>query len=128
MQLQGKIIFASATEQVTPTFTKRNLVVEISDNPQYPQEINIELHNANTELIAGMTKGTEVIVDTNLRGKGFVNREGVKVWFNTIVGWRVTRVGNAPAAGAPAQPAAAPTPPPVNPAAPATMDDDDLPF
>ena|SRR5690606_17516477 len=117
MQLTGKIVHATKTEQITDTFKKRDLIIEVVDNPQYPQEIKVELHQDNVELITGMVKGDTVTVDTNLRGRGYVNKEGKKQWFNTLVAWRVIKEGAA-------SPAPIPQPDPVQ----QSDEDDDLPF
>lgn len=120
MKLQGKIIFASKTEQITDSFRKRDLIIETDADTQWPQEIKIELHQDKVELIAGMKKGDEVIVDCNLRGRSHVNKEGKKMWFNTIAGWKVTKVGSATSEPSAPDPAPAPVP--------SDEEDDDLPF
>lgn len=121
MQLTGKIVHATKTEQVTDSFKKRDLVIEIDGDTQWPQEIKVELHQDKTELITGIVKGDIVTVDTNLRGRSWVDKEGKKQWFNTIVGWKVTKTSGAAPAQAPAT-----VPPPVD--IRPHDDDDDLPF
>lgn len=120
MQLQGKIIFATKPQQVTDTFRKRDLIIETDADTQWPQEVKIELHQDKCELISGMKKGDEVIVDCNLRGRSHVNKEGQKMWFNTIAGWRVTKVGTA--MSDPASPTSDPVP------VSSDEEDDGLPF
>lgn len=124
MKITGKIVHATKPEQITNTFRKRDLIVEIDQDTQYPQEIKVELHNNNCELITGMNKGDDVEVHINLRGRSYVNKEGKKAWFSSIVGWRVQRLG--------AQPVDQPNNLPSNPSIPSypevDEEDDDLPF
>lgn len=121
MQLTGKIVHATKTEQITDSFKKRDLIIEIDGDTQYPQEIKVELHQDKTELITGMVKGDIVTVDVNLRGRSWENKEGVKQWFNTLAVWKITRNGTAASTPTPAP---KPTPAP----SPDSDIDDGLPF
>lgn len=122
MKVQGTIVTATAIEQISDSFKKRNLILKTDADTNYPQEINIELHQNNVDLIKGMVKGDEVEVDINLRGNRY-EKEGLPTrWFNTLVGWKVAKVGGAPVHATTAQEAYAPTP------APAPVEESDLPF
>lgn len=123
MKVQGTIVTATAIEQISDSFKKRNLILKTYADTNYPQEVCIELHQNNVDLIKGMVKGDEVEVDINLRGNRY-EKEGLPTrWFNTLVGWKVSKVGgNVGAAPAAAQAA------PVQQAAPVEDDSNDLPF
>lgn len=120
MQIQGKLIQSTKVEQITDTFKKCNIILQTDGDTQYPQEVSIEVHNANIDKLKGLAKDDVVTVDVNLRGRRY-DKEGQEPrWFNSLVMWKIEKTGTATAADPSAPPvAAAPTP---------AQDDDDLPF
>ncbi|WP_316735498.1 DUF3127 domain-containing protein [Pedobacter aquatilis] len=122
MEIKGKVHEVGATQQVSETFKKRDLIVEYAENPTYPEYIRFEALQDKTGLLDTFKAGDEVEVFFNLRGRPWTDKTGKTSYFNSLVIWRI----NAIAAGAPA--AAAPAY-----AAPADVsntagEDDDLPF
>jgi single-stranded DNA-binding protein len=115
MEVKGKVKLVRDEEQVSPTFTKRELIV--STEEQYPQHIPIQFNQGkcNNELDQ-LKEGQDVSVSINLKGREWTNPEGKVVYFGSIEGWRVVSVmpaytdQNTPAA---AQPAAASAPAPA---------------
>ena len=75
-------------------FQKRDLVVTTEE--QYPQEIAIELHQDKCDLINSYNVGDAVKVLINLRGKEWINPKGEARYFNTLVGWRIEKLEQAP--------------------------------
>ncbi|WP_316830261.1 DUF3127 domain-containing protein [Pedobacter aquatilis] len=122
MEIKGKVHEVGATQQVSETFKKRDLIVEYAENPTYPEYIRFEALQDKAALLDSFKAGDEVEVFFNLRGRPWTDKTGKTSYFNSLVIWRI----NAIAAGAPA--AAAPAY-----AAPADVsnapgEDDDLPF
>ena len=122
MEIKGKVHEVGATQQVSETFKKRDLIVEFAENPTYPEYIRFEALQDKTALLDTFKAGDEVEVFFNLRGRPWTDKTGKTSYFNSLVIWRI----NAIAAGAPA--AATPAY-----AAPADVsntagEDDDLPF
>lgn len=118
MKVQGTIVTATAIEQISDSFKKRNLILKTDAHTNYPQEVCIELHQNNVDLIKGMVKGDEVEVDINLRGNRY-EKEGLPTrWFNTLVGWKVSKTDQK------TQQASMPPPVDVN----HEIEGDDLPF
>tara|TARA_R110002072_G_scaffold133633_2_gene274182 strand:+ start:5813 stop:6151 length:339 start_codon:yes stop_codon:yes gene_type:complete len=93
MEVQGKIKIIGET-QTYGTFQKREYVV-VTDE-QYPQTINLELHQDKCSLIDKYKVGEDIKTSINIRGKEWVNPEGVAKYFNSIVGWRIEKVETAP--------------------------------
>jgi len=89
MELTGKIKVVNET-QTFGTFQKREFVLVTDD--QYPQTIGLELHQDKVDLIDEYKVGENVKVSINLRGKEWVNPEGISKYFNSIVGWRIEKV------------------------------------
>ena len=89
MEVIGKIKVINNAETFG-TFTKRSWVVTTSD--QYPQEIALECHQDKTSLLDNFKVGDDVTASINLRGKEWINPEGVAKYFNTIVSWRIEKL------------------------------------
>jgi hypothetical protein len=120
----GKLHEIFDEQQVSATFTKREFVLALADNPQYPQYVSFVLVKDKTRLLDGFRKGDEISVEFNLRGREWTSPQGDKKYFNTLEAWRL---GNASPAGKAAKPASNEGfPPPVD-VNNATVEDD-LPF
>jgi hypothetical protein len=90
MEVSGKVKVVNATQEVSATFKKRELVV--TTNEQYPQHISIEFSQDKCDLLNGLNIGQEVTVHINLRGREWVNPQGETKYFNQIQGWKVDKV------------------------------------
>ena len=125
MQIEGTLKVIGPIQQISATFSKKEFVVVT--NEQYPQSIQLELHGSNVDIIDPYGIGEQVKVSVNLRGREWINPQGEARYFNTIIAWRIERVGANPNS----QEFAPPTPPEPNYGPPADFkeeDLDDLPF
>ena len=88
MEIQGiiKVIGEEATFG-SSNFRKRELVITTEE--QYPQFINIEFVQDKCALLDKYQVGSKVNVHINLRGREWINPEGVAKYFNSIQGWRI---------------------------------------
>lgn len=120
MQLTGKLIKRFDAVQVSDKFTKRDFVVQVHDNPQYPQEIIFQLVNNNVDQLKGLKENQEITVDFDIRGRMWTSPAGEDKWFNTLQAWRVEPMAEN------AQPVAVAVP--TVPKAETLEDDDDMPF
>lgn len=122
MEIKGKVHEIGATQQVSETFKKRDLIIEFAENPTYPEYIRFEALQDKTALMDSLKVGDQVEVFFNLRGRPWTDKTGKTSYFNSLVVWRI----NALAANAVAQnsPELAP---PVD-VSNAPGDEDDLPF
>jgi hypothetical protein len=124
MEVTGKIKVIGAELQVSASFKKRELVVTTDE--QYPQSIMIEFVQDKCDLLGSYNVGEDVKVSINLGGREWVNPQGETKYFNSIKGWRIERVGAAPA---PSQSAPMPAAAAFEPAQSFKEEDhDDLPF
>jgi len=88
MEVTGRVKVIGETQTFGANgFRKRELVVETFD--QYPQSILIEFVQDNVNLLDQYQIGQEVRVFINLRGREWVNPEGVTKYFNSVQGWRL---------------------------------------
>ncbi len=91
MEVKGKIKLITETKTYGSNgFRKREMVVTTDE--QYPQFINIEFVQDKTDLLDKFKVGDEVEVSINLRGREWVNPQGETKYFNSIQGWRVTKL------------------------------------
>lgn len=112
MQVQGKIHHIADVQNVTDTFKKRSFVLEVAENPTYPEFPQFEFQSDKVSILDGYKVGENVEIEFNLRGRPWTNKEGVTMYFNTLIAWRIKKLDNA----------SAPIP------APTMGEEDDLPF
>lgn len=100
MEAKVKVLRIGATELVgEKSFKKRELIVESSDNPQYPQILKFEASQAKCDLLDTLNPGDEINVHFNLNGREWTNKEGVVSVFNTLAIWKFDVISkNTPAA------------------------------
>lgn len=105
MEVTGKIKMLGESKNVgSGSFLKRELVVTTDE--QYPQHILVEFVQDKCDLLNNYQVGDAVKVAINLRGREWVDPQGVTKYFNAIQGWRVEKLGSAAPAPAAPMPAA----------------------
>jgi len=92
MEVQGKIKLIEQTQVFgAKEFKKRGVVVTTGE--EYPQDIMIEFVQDKCDILNKYKVGDGVVIHVNLRGREWVNPEGVSKYFNTIQGWRIEKEG-----------------------------------
>jgi hypothetical protein len=89
MELTGKIIFIGELQQVSEKFAKRDFAIETLE--QYPQQIKFELHQDRTDLIDPYKIDEIVTVSYNLRGRSYLDKNGITQYSNTLQSWKIQR-------------------------------------
>ncbi len=128
MEVSGKIKVLGETQTFGSNgFRKREVVITTEE--QYPQMLMVEFIQDKCDLLNNFAIGDDVKININLRGREWINPEGVAKYFNSIQGWRIEKLQTAEQTN---------TPPPVEnmnafePANDTTSTDDDaaddLPF
>jgi hypothetical protein len=88
MEVTGKIKLVNETQTFGASgFRKRELV--ITTDEQYPQMLMIEFVQDKCDMLNSYQVGQDVKVSINLRGREWINPEGVAKYFNSIQGWRI---------------------------------------
>lgn len=95
MNITGRIIEIFDTQQVSDKFKKREFVIEFAKNPKYPEMVKFELNQDKCGQVDGYQGGEEVIVDFDVGGRKWVDRQGVVKYFNSLKAWKVQRVEGA---------------------------------
>ncbi len=124
MEVKGKIKRITDTQTFGSNGFRKREVVIVTDE-QYPQFLNIEFVQDKTDLLNQFAEGDEVEISINLRGREWISPQGETKYFNSIQGWRISKI---------TQEMPQETPPPMNenfePADNFSVDEepDDLPF
>jgi len=99
MQVTGKIKLINETQTFGSSgFRKREVVVTTDE--QYPQMLMIEFVQDKVDILDNYNVGQDVTISINLRGREWINPEGVAKYFNSITGWRIEATAPAAAQGA----------------------------
>ena len=89
IEVTGRLHTIFATQQVSERFTKREFVVEMSDNSKYPQTVLFQLTGDRCNQLDGLEVGTEVRIDFSLRGREWKSPKGETKYFNSLDVWKV---------------------------------------
>ena len=92
MQISGKLHATFEAQQVTQRFRKREFVVELGDNPDYPQFVMFQLTGDRCEHIDGFKIGDEVNIEFNLRGREWNSPQGETKYFNSLDVWKIEKL------------------------------------
>ena len=92
MELTGTIRKIEDTQTFKSDFKKRNLILTTDD--KYPQHVAIEFLQDKTSILDNYNTGDQVKIAINIRGKEWINPEGVTKYFNSIVGWRIEKLND----------------------------------
>ncbi|TYA53057.1 DUF3127 domain-containing protein [Formosa maritima] len=88
MEIKGTIKVLNETQSIGGNgFRKREVVITTEE--QYPQHILVEFIQDKCDLLDNFVVSQEVKIDLNLRGREWINPEGVAKYFNAIQGWRI---------------------------------------
>jgi hypothetical protein len=115
METTGRIHALFDTQQKTERFRLREFVLELADNPRYPQYVMFQLTNDRCEALDEFSVGDEVRVEFSLRGREWKSPQGDTRYFNSLDVWKLEKL----AAGADPGFSGDEPPPPS---------DDDVPF
>lgn len=114
MNVTGKLHIKSDTVNVSDKFTKRDFVLMISDNPQYPQYVAFQFAQDKCALLDLVETGQDVAVDFNLKGRAWTSPQGETKYFNTLEAWRISPIAGGNTAAPIAQNANIPNVPTIS--------------
>ena len=92
MEVQGKIKLVGDIQEITDSFSKRELVIVTQE--QYPQTLCVEFVQDKMSLLDDFQEGQEVKIGINLRGREWKNSEGKIKYFTSLQGWRIENLQN----------------------------------
>jgi len=89
IEVSGKLHAIFDTKQVTDRFQKREFVVEMSDNPKYPQVVLFQLTGDRCEQLDRFRVGDAVRIEFSLRGREWKSPQGEVKYFNSLDVWSI---------------------------------------
>ncbi len=122
METTGRLHAIFDTQQKTERFRLREFVVELADNPRYPQYVLFQLTGDRCELLDALSVGDEVRVEFALRGREWQSPKGETRYFNSLDVWTLESLADGQ------HPAGPPPPPDLGDEPPPPTDDDEIPF
>jgi hypothetical protein len=93
IQANGKIHAIFDAKQISERFTKREFVLELADNPQYPQFVLFQITGDRCNRLDDFQAGDEVQVEFSLRGREWQSPQGETRFFNSLDVWTIDRAG-----------------------------------
>jgi hypothetical protein len=85
----GKLHSIFDTKQVSERFSKREFVLEMTDNPKYPQTVLFQLTGDRCAQLDQFSVGDTVRIDFSLRGREWRSPQGETKYFNSLDVWKV---------------------------------------
>ncbi|MBW2230729.1 MAG: DUF3127 domain-containing protein [Deltaproteobacteria bacterium] len=92
----GRLHAIMDTEQKTERFRKRDFVVELADNPRYPQYVQFQLTGDRCEALDGFSVGDAVKVEFSLRGREWTSPSGEVRYFTSLDVWTIQQAEAGP--------------------------------
>jgi len=89
MEATGRLHAIYETKQVSERFTKREFVLELVDNPKYPQTVLFQLTGDRVSQLDGLNVGDQVRIEFNLRGREWRSPQGETKYFNSLEVWKL---------------------------------------
>jgi len=93
IEASGTIHTIFETKQVSERFSKREFVIEMNDNPKYPQVVLFQLTGDRCVQLDGLNVGDSVSIEFSLRGREWKSPSGELKYFNSLDAWSVERKG-----------------------------------
>jgi hypothetical protein len=122
MNIKGKLLEISDTQQISDGFKKREFVLEYAENPQYPEFVKFESIQDKCALLDGYKAGDEVDVYFNIKGRKWNDPKGGVKYFNSLQAWKIDGASAGQNTTPPASPA------PMEEPGWVSENEDDLPF
>jgi hypothetical protein len=100
IEATGTVYRIDDTQQVSERFSKREFIVELADNPKYPQHVKFQCTGDRCAQLDGLSKGDQVRIEFSLRGRLYTSKKtGEEDCFTSLDAWKVERIGAARSAG-----------------------------
>jgi hypothetical protein len=92
-EIAGRLHTKNEAVQISERFRKREFVLEIEPESQYPQTVQFELTGDRCELLDEFVIGQELKVEFSLRGREWTSPKGEIRFFNSLNVWQVQEDG-----------------------------------
>ena len=92
MDIIGTLKVKLETVQVSEKFKKREFVITIDTNSNYPEHVSFQLAQDKVSLIDTLQVGEEIKVHFNLKGREWNSPQGETRYFNTLDAWKIEKI------------------------------------
>ena len=90
MDIKGKVKRIGSTMTIgNKGFRKRELVVDVTRDPKYPEYVPIEFVQDSVDKLGGLREGQDVTVNVSVGGREWVSPQGETKYFASVKGWKV---------------------------------------
>lgn len=89
MTITGTLVEVFEKQQITEKFSKRDFVIETNEN-NYKELIKLEFHGDKTSILDNYQQGKVVTVEFNIKGRSVNDKNGNKVYYNTLQAWKIS--------------------------------------
>lgn len=91
MKVTGTLKVKKDTQVVSEQFSKREFVLTVIDG-SFSNDILIQLTKDKCNLLNAFSIGDLLEVEINLSGKCWLNPQGEEKYFNSLNGWKITKM------------------------------------
>ncbi len=91
-KIRGNIHAIFDARQITERFRKREFVLELAQNPNYPQYVIFQLTGDRCDKLDSFDVGEEVQVEFSLRGREWTSPQDEVKYFNSLDVWALEHV------------------------------------
>lgn len=91
MKITGTLKVKKDTQVVSEQFSKREFVLTVVDGA-FSNDILIQLTKDKCNLLNAFNIGDLLEVEINLSGKCWLNPQGEEKYFNSLNGWKITKM------------------------------------
>lgn len=97
-KLTGKLIVKGDTQQISDSFKKRELVIEVENerNSDWNDFIKFQLTQDNCDILDSINLGDKLSVSFNIRGRKW-EKDGKTNFFSNLEAWRIEKLESASA-------------------------------
>ena len=88
-QTQGKLTKIFDIKKINERFQKRDIILEVAENPAYPQFVTFQLSGDRCGLVDSLNIGDELKISFNLRGNKWSSPDGTTKYFNSLDIWKI---------------------------------------
>ena len=92
MEVKGKLEHKFEEVQISEKFKKREFVLLIAENPEYPEHVKFELIQDKCNLLDGLEAYAEITVHFNLKGREWTDNSGGAKYFTSLQAWKIEAV------------------------------------
>jgi len=92
LQIEGTLVEKFDITTHGASFRKMEFIIKTEDD-KYPQLIKMQVVQGKIEKVHELPEGTKAKWFFNLKGRGWENKKGETIYFNTLEVWRVEPTG-----------------------------------